>query len=153
MVPSSSQDEALARYSVSREVPRSVLKWETVLGTLMRPQKFSDIPVSFERNTEVPATTSSEPHIPSRSRQEGRFPCFVCNGFSTFQAQCRMTQVSRGIRDVASWVLRHDVRPRFSGMLLIRPRYPDTSSSMAATDVVSLATARGGAGLRGEYAP
>ena len=34
MVPSSSQDEALARYSVSREVPRSVLTFETVLGTL-----------------------------------------------------------------------------------------------------------------------
>ena len=30
----SSQDEALARYSVSREVPCSVLKWETVLGSL-----------------------------------------------------------------------------------------------------------------------
>ena len=32
VVPTSSQDEALARYSVSREVPYSVLKWETVLG-------------------------------------------------------------------------------------------------------------------------
>ena len=32
--PSSSQYEALARYSVSREVPCSVLKWETVLGSL-----------------------------------------------------------------------------------------------------------------------
>ena len=29
-----SQDEALARYSVSREVPCSFLKWETVLGSL-----------------------------------------------------------------------------------------------------------------------
>ena len=34
VVPTSSQDEALARYSVSREVPSSVLKWETVLGSL-----------------------------------------------------------------------------------------------------------------------
>ena len=34
VVPTSSQDEALARYSVSREVPCSVLKWETVLGSL-----------------------------------------------------------------------------------------------------------------------
>ena len=33
-VPASSRDEALARYSVSREVPHSVLKCETVLGTL-----------------------------------------------------------------------------------------------------------------------
>ena len=34
VVPTSSQDEALARYSVSREVPCSILKWETVLGSL-----------------------------------------------------------------------------------------------------------------------
>ena len=32
-------------YSVSREVPRSVLKCETVLALLMRPQKFLDTPV------------------------------------------------------------------------------------------------------------
>ena len=34
MVPPSSKDEALARYSVSRDVPRSVLKSEKLLGTL-----------------------------------------------------------------------------------------------------------------------
>ena len=34
MVPPSSKDEALARYSVSREVPLSVLKSEKLLGTL-----------------------------------------------------------------------------------------------------------------------
>ena len=34
VVPPSSQDEALARYSVSREVSHSVLKFETLLGTL-----------------------------------------------------------------------------------------------------------------------
>ena len=34
LVPPSALDEALARYSISREVPRSILKCETVLGTL-----------------------------------------------------------------------------------------------------------------------
>src|SRR5574341_1204373 len=34
VVPPSSQDEALSRYSVSGEVPREVLEVETVLGTL-----------------------------------------------------------------------------------------------------------------------
>ena len=34
MVTPSSKDEALARYSVSREVPRSLLKSEKLLGTL-----------------------------------------------------------------------------------------------------------------------
>ena len=38
-VPTSSQDEALARYSISREVPCSVLKWETVLGSLVATPK------------------------------------------------------------------------------------------------------------------
>ena len=34
MVPTSSQVEALARYGVSREVPCSALKCETILDTL-----------------------------------------------------------------------------------------------------------------------
>ena len=34
VVPTAWQDEALARDGVSREVPCSVLKWETVLGSL-----------------------------------------------------------------------------------------------------------------------
>ena len=34
VLPSSSQDEALFRYSISREVPRSLLKSEKLLGTL-----------------------------------------------------------------------------------------------------------------------
>ena len=33
-IPWTVQDEALGRYSVSREVPRSILKYKTVLGTL-----------------------------------------------------------------------------------------------------------------------
>ena len=69
MVPSSALDEALALYSDSREVPRSVLKCETVLGTLDAISKFPDIPVSLERNTErnteVPGTTSFELLLPS----------------------------------------------------------------------------------------
>ena len=39
MVPPSSQDETLAHYSVSRVVPRSVLKLKTVLGTLAATPK------------------------------------------------------------------------------------------------------------------
>ena len=41
----------LARYSVSREVPCSVLKWETVLGSLVGPLKFPEMPGSLEWNT------------------------------------------------------------------------------------------------------
>ena len=41
VVPTSSQNEAIARYSVPREVTCSVLKWETVLGSLDRPGQSS----------------------------------------------------------------------------------------------------------------
>ena len=65
MVPPSALDEALARYSDLREFPLSVLKCETVFGTLDAISKFPDIPVSLERNTEVPGTTSFELLLPS----------------------------------------------------------------------------------------
>ena len=44
-------------------VPSKSLK--RYLAPLMRPKKFPDIPVSLERNTEVPSTTSFEPLLPS----------------------------------------------------------------------------------------
>ena len=43
--------ESWTAYSVSREVPRSVLKCETVLAPLMRPQKFLDTPVCITKQT------------------------------------------------------------------------------------------------------
>ena len=48
MVPHSSQYEAFARYRVSREVPRSILKFEMLLGTLDATPKFPNIPVSCQ---------------------------------------------------------------------------------------------------------
>ena len=64
-LPGAHQDEALAHYSVSREVPRSLLKSEKLLGTLDATPKVPDIPVSLEENTELPGTTSSETLLPS----------------------------------------------------------------------------------------
>ena len=60
MVPQSLQDEALARWSTPREVQISILKSETVLGTLYATPKVTDIPVSLEGNTEVPTWADSE---------------------------------------------------------------------------------------------
>ena len=56
-----------------------VLSWgSTQYRTpVMQPKKFPNIPVSLQRNTEIPGTTSSEPLLPSWSRHEGRFPCFT----------------------------------------------------------------------------
>ena len=45
VVPTSSQDEALALYSVSREVPCSVLKWETW-----------NLPIPWPNRSAVPGT-------------------------------------------------------------------------------------------------
>ena len=61
MVPPSALDEALARYSDSREVPLSVLKCETVLGTLDATPKFPNIPVSLQGNTEIPGVSREVP--------------------------------------------------------------------------------------------
>ena len=61
MVTPSSQDEALACYSISREVPCSVLKLETVLGTLDATPKFPNIPVSLQGNTEIPGVSREVP--------------------------------------------------------------------------------------------
>ena len=55
------QDEALGRYSVSREVPRSILKYRTVLGTLDATPKFPNIPVSLQGNTEIPGFSREVP--------------------------------------------------------------------------------------------
>ena len=61
MVSASSQDEALARYSVSSEVLHSVLRFETVLDTLDATPKVPRHTGLMEGNTEVLGTTSSEP--------------------------------------------------------------------------------------------
>src|SRR5574339_38616 len=96
VVPPSSQDEALSRYSVSGEVPREELEVETVLGTLDAPPQSSPASRSPWRGTpRFSGTTSSEPLLPSCSRQEGRLPCFVWKGFPTFRSHLRMRPVSR----------------------------------------------------------
>ena len=50
---------------VSREVPCSVLKCETVLDTLDETAKVRRHSGCLEENTEGPGTTSSEPLLPS----------------------------------------------------------------------------------------
>ena len=54
------QDEALAPYSISREVSHSVLKCKTVLGTLDVTPKVPLYTDLTRGDTEVPGTTSSE---------------------------------------------------------------------------------------------
>ena len=66
VVPPSSQDEALSRYSVSGQVPREELEVETELGTLDAPPQISPASRSPWRGTpRFSGTTSSEPLLPS----------------------------------------------------------------------------------------
>ena len=46
---------------VSREVPRSILKFEILLGTLDATPKFPNILVSLQGNTEVPSVSRDVP--------------------------------------------------------------------------------------------
>src|SRR5574341_905532 len=67
-----------------------------VLGTLDAPTQSSPASRSPWRGTpRFSGTTSSEPLLPSSSRQEGRLPCFVWKGFPTFRSHLRMRPVSR----------------------------------------------------------
>ena len=96
MVSASSQDEALDRYSVSSEVPRSILKCEMLLFTLdvtpkvprhtvltegkiglpranprgrLRYPSYSRIPPQLEKNHEVPSSSKDEA-LPTTVSQE-----------------------------------------------------------------------------------
>ena len=46
---------------VSREVPRSILKFEMLLGTLDATPKFPNIPVSLQGKTEIPGVSREVP--------------------------------------------------------------------------------------------
>ena len=94
--PTSSQDEALACYGVSRKDPRSVLKCEMVLCTTDATPNVPGHAGLTRRGHRGSCTTSSEHLLPSCLRLEGLFPCFVWKGFPTFPAHLRMRPVSRG---------------------------------------------------------
>ena len=119
MVPTSSQDEALARYGVSREVPCSVLKCETAPDTFPATPKISPTRRVSSRGTpRVPAplhlspfslliTTGESiplrcvegvPGLPDAPHDEA---CFT-RKFDTSHvggAPCRTTPISRSALD------------------------------------------------------
>ena len=120
VIPPSSQDEALSCYSVSREGAHSILKFETVLGTLDATQKFPYIPVSFDGNTEVPGTTSLSPFSPPDHDRRVESPALSRRGSRPSRHTTGWGQSHEEIRDVASWLVPHSEWPQFPGPLLIR---------------------------------
>ena len=126
--PTSSQDEALACYGVSRKDPRSISKSKTVLCTLDATPNIPRHASLTRREHRGSHTTSSEHLLPSCSRQDGLFPCLVWNGFPTFPVHLRMRPVSRGNsrrRLVGGVTCR---KTPISRLTLRRTRCPDTSS-------------------------
>ena len=118
--PTSSQDEALACYGVSRKDPRSVLKCKTVLCTIDATPNVSRHASLTLQEHQVSCTTSSEHLLPSCLRLEGLFPSFAWKGFPTFPAHLRMRPVSRGNSRRRLVGVSHAERPRFPGPLLRR---------------------------------
>src|SRR5574340_491728 len=74
VVPPSSQDEALSRYSVSGEVPREELEVETVLGTLdAPPQSYGFVGGSVEID-QYPIEAGLIPRVASDDRGGNALP-------------------------------------------------------------------------------
>ena len=72
------------------------MKCETVLCTLDATPNVPGHAGLTRQEHRGSRTTSSEHLLPSCSRQEGLFPCFVWKGFPTFPVHLRMRPVSRG---------------------------------------------------------
>ena len=109
------------RYSVSKEVLRSILKCDTVLGT-------------FDATPKVPQHTGltggehrgSRHHLicapsPLLIETGGSIPLLGLQGVPTFPALLRMRPVSRGNSRRTTWVVPHAECPRCLGPLLRRP--------------------------------
>ena len=96
VVPPSSKDEALARYSVSREVPRSVLKSEKLLGTLDATPKVprhTSLTWGEHRGSRHHFIWDSSPLLIATG---GSIPLLCLEGVPTFLAHIKMRPVSGG---------------------------------------------------------
>ena len=128
VVPTSWQDEDLDRDGVSREVPCSALKGETVPDSLPATPKSPPTRRGPPRGTpRVPAPLPLSPFSPPDRDRRGDSPAWSA-GVPGFQAHLRMRPVSRGNSRRATWVGPHSERPRFPGPLLRRTRVPEPSS-------------------------
>ena len=126
VVPPSLQDEALARSSVSRVVPRSVFKCEMIFGTLNATPK---VPRHMGR-TRGEHRGSWHHFIwapsPLLIAKGGSIPLLCLQGVPDLLRAPQMRLSHEEIRDVASMVVPHAERPWFPNPLLIRTRCPDT---------------------------
>ena len=130
MVPPSSQDEALARSSVSREVPRFILKCKMIFRTLNATPK---VPRHMGR-TQGEHQGFRHHFIlapsPLLIAKGGSIPLLCLQGVPDLPRAPQMMLSHEEIRDVASMVVPHAERPRFPDPLLIRTQCPETFSKI-----------------------
>ena len=110
----STRDEALAHYSISREIPPCLLSLKRVLDTLYTTQEVLRHSCLHSRGTLIfPPQLKKSPVFPSSSRDEGPFPCFICKGIPTFPSHLKR-------RPVSPWNLRGtpQVVPQFEKTLM-----------------------------------
>ena len=118
VVHPSSKDEALSRYSVSREVPRSLLKSEKLLGTLDATPKVprhTSLTWGEHRGSRHHFIWDSSPLLIATG---GSIPLLCLEGIPDLPGAW-WGQSHEEILDIASWVVRHAKRPQFPGPLLI----------------------------------
>ena len=128
MVQTSSQDGALARYGVSREVSRSVLSCETVPDTLHATSKISQTRQVPSRGTPrvlAPLHLTPSPLLITKGES---IPLRGLQGVPGLPGALQVRLVSRGNSRRATWLLPHAERPRFPSPFLRLTRGPDPYS-------------------------
>ena len=86
----SRQDEALFSYSVSREIPPSLLSLERVLDALDATQEVpQQTPVHSRGTGSVLPQLKKLPIFPSSSQDEGPYPCFVGKAIMAFPSHLK----------------------------------------------------------------
>ena len=108
-------------YSVPKEVLRSILKCDTVLGTFDATPKFpqhTGLTGGEHRGSRNHLICAPSPLLIETG---GSIPLLGLQGVPTFPAHLRMRPVSRGNSRRTTWVVPHAERPRCPGPLLRRP--------------------------------
>ena len=116
----SKPDEAIFHYSVSREIPRSLLSPEKVLDTLEATQ---EVPRHTSLHLSVaprfPLQPKKSPGFLSSFQEEGPFPCFIGKGIPAFPSHFKRRRSPLDTREELQGSCHHSKRPRCPNPLQI----------------------------------
>ena len=105
------------------------LNLKRYLTHFMQPENFPDIPFSLERTPSFLAQLNLSPFAPPDLDMRVDTPAFSGKGSRNSHRTSGRGRSHKEIQDIASWVVPPSERPLFPGLLLIRTRFPDTSSN------------------------